>query len=73
MPKFGPIRRNDLIYYLKLLGFEGPHSGSKHEFMRGRGKKLILPNSHQGDLSQSLLASILRKAGITRDEWEKLK
>ncbi len=31
MPAFGPIQRNDLIRYLKQLGFEGPYSGGKHQ------------------------------------------
>jgi hypothetical protein len=33
MPTFGPIKRPDLIRYLKQLGFEGPYSGSKHQYM----------------------------------------
>ncbi len=54
------------------LDFEDSHAGSKHEFMRGRGKRVILPNPYEDDISISLLASILRKAGISREEWEKL-
>lgn len=33
MPTFGPIRRKDLIHYLHQLGFDGPYSGGKHQFM----------------------------------------
>ncbi len=33
MPRFGPIKRRDLIRYLRVLGFEGPYSGRKHQFM----------------------------------------
>ena len=33
MPRFGPARRKDLIHYPKRLGFEGPYSGGKHQFM----------------------------------------
>ena len=29
MPKFGPIKRKDLIRYLQQLGFTGPYSGGK--------------------------------------------
>jgi hypothetical protein len=32
MPPIGPIKRKDLIYYLRRLGFEGP--------MRGEGISL---------------------------------
>lgn len=31
MPRLGPIKRNDLIRYLKQLGFQGPYSGGKHQ------------------------------------------
>jgi len=33
MPQFGPIKRKDLIKYLKQLGFLGPYSGTKYQFM----------------------------------------
>jgi len=33
MPRLGPIRRQDLIRYLRLLAFEGPYSGGRHQFM----------------------------------------
>ena len=34
MPALAPIKRNDLIYYLRRLGFDGPYSGGNHQFMR---------------------------------------
>jgi hypothetical protein len=33
MPRFGPIKRRELIHYLRALDFEGPYSGGKHQFM----------------------------------------
>jgi predicted RNA binding protein YcfA (HicA-like mRNA interferase family) len=33
MPRLGPIKRNKLIYYLRMLGFEGPHGKGKHQYM----------------------------------------
>ena len=29
MPRFGPIKRKDLIRYVRQLGFAGPYSGGK--------------------------------------------
>lgn len=72
MPPSGPIERKDIIRCLGALGFAGPFSGGKHRFMRGRGKKVRLPNPHQGDLTRGLLLRILRDAGIRRDEREAL-
>jgi hypothetical protein len=33
---------------------------------------LTIPNPHRGDIGRDLLARILRQAGISREEWEKL-
>ena len=75
MPRFGLIQRRDLIRFLKDLGFSGPYSGGKHEFMvQGSDQlRLTIPNPHKGEIGKPLLAEILREAGISRDEWEKLK
>jgi len=72
MPPFGPIKRRDLIAYLKRLDFEGPYSGGKHPFMVKGQRTLRIPNPHQGDIGRELLARILLQAGITREEWERL-
>ncbi|MGB0383414.1 MAG: type II toxin-antitoxin system HicA family toxin [Ardenticatenaceae bacterium] len=71
MARLTPISRRKLIRRLTKLGFTGPYVGGRHEFMLRRGKqRLILPNPHQGDISAGLLARILRRANITREEWE---
>lgn len=72
MPHFGPIKRTDLIRYLRVLGFEGPYSGRKHQFMVRGEITLRLPNPHRGDIGKELLSRILRQAKINRDAWEKL-
>jgi len=72
MPSFGPIKRADLIHYLKGLGFDGPYAGGKHQYMVKGDLKLAMPNPHQSDISRHLLARILRQAGIDKDEWERL-
>ncbi|MCL1473984.1 type II toxin-antitoxin system HicA family toxin [Argonema antarcticum] len=72
MPPLGPIKRQDLIHYLKQLGFDGPYSGKKHQFMLKDTLRITIPNPHQGDISTNLLARILRQAKIERDDWEQL-
>jgi predicted RNA binding protein YcfA (HicA-like mRNA interferase family) len=72
MPAFGPIKRKDLIDYLKQSGFEGPYSGGKHQYMVKGQLKLALPNPHQGEIGRDLLVRILRQAGIEREDWERL-
>lgn len=72
MPTFGAINRRDLIDYLKQLGFEGPYSGKKHQFMVKDELRLIIFNPHEGDISKSLLAKILKQAQVSKEEWEAL-
>lgn len=72
MPPFGPIRRRDLIRFLRQLGFEGPFSGGKHQFMLMGDITVRLPNPYQGDIGQEFLARILRQARIDRERWEML-
>ena len=72
MPPFGPVKRRDLIRYLRQFGFEGPYSGGKHQFMVKDDIILRVPNPHQSDIGKGLLARILKQARIKRDEWERL-
>lgn len=70
MPKWGPVTRRKLIASLKRLGFAGPYSGGRHQFMVRQDTVLTIPNPHTGDIGVGLLAVILRQAGITRSAWE---
>ena len=70
--RLGPIKRKDFIRYLKKVGFEGPFSGGKHQFMLKDKLRLTLPNPHQQEISQSLLTRILKQAGISKQTWENL-
>ena len=72
MPTFGPIKRKDLVRYLRKLRFEGPYMGGEHEYMVRGELKLAIPGVHQGDISRDLLTRILRQAGISHDQWEGL-
>ncbi len=72
MPTFGPIKRRELISYLRQVGFSGPYSGSKHQFMLKGQLRVRIPNPHRGDIGRNLLRQILREAGIDREEWENL-
>ena len=72
MPPLGPIKRRDLINNLRKFGFDGPYSGSNHQYMARGALKVRIPNPHQGDISLPLLRRILDQAGITVAEWQSL-
>jgi predicted RNA binding protein YcfA (HicA-like mRNA interferase family) len=72
VPRLGPITRTELIRYLQILGFKGPYSGGKHQFMLRGTIRLRLPNPHRRDVGRELLSRILKQAGIDKDSWENL-
>jgi predicted RNA binding protein YcfA (HicA-like mRNA interferase family) len=67
------VSHRELIKRFRALGFEGPYSGGKHQFMTLGAFRLRIPNPHKGDISRVLLAEILREAGISKTEWNKDK
>ena len=70
MPKH--ISRRKLIKNFKKLGFDGPHSGGRHAFMRKGSLKVHIPNKHRSEISVALVYEILRQAGIKRKDWDEL-
>lgn len=67
------ISRKELIKRFRALGYSGPFSGSKHQFMIKGRQKIRIPNPHgSGDVHISLVKEILRQAGIKSDEWNNL-
>ena len=64
-----PTSRRGLIRKLRVLGFDGPFPGGRHQFMRRGRCRVPLPNPHGGDITVPLLQRILRAAGISADEW----
>jgi predicted RNA binding protein YcfA (HicA-like mRNA interferase family) len=72
MPRLGAIKRRDLIRHFRQLGFAGPFSGGRHQFMLRGDITVRIPNPHRGDIRPALLARILRQAGVTPEEWEGL-
>ena len=68
--KLSPIRRRDFIKRLRKLGWDGPFSGGRHQYM-GKGEHNVhIPNPHgNGEISVPLLKEILRQAEISNEEW----
>lgn len=59
-----------MIRKFRNLGFEGPHAGSTHSFMRKGKLTVAIPNKHKGDeIGRPLLKELLRQAGISELDW----
>jgi hypothetical protein len=72
VPPFGPIKRADLVRYLRKAGYTGPFSGGRHGVLIRGQHRLALPNPHGPDIGRPLLGEFLKQAQISRDEWEAL-
>ena len=67
-----PIKRRLFIEKLCLLGFEGPFSGGKHEYMEKGRHRIFILNPHKGEIGIVLLKLILKELGITFDKFNQL-
>ncbi|MBU4331910.1 type II toxin-antitoxin system HicA family toxin [Patescibacteria group bacterium] len=67
------INYNEFIKKMRKLGFQGPYSGGKHLFMRRRGADLLVPGPHhRKDIGPDLLLRILKQAGVSKKEFERV-
>jgi len=72
-----PCKRRDFIRRLKKLSFDGPYSGTRHQFMVYRQHRLAIPSNAEYSVPQ--LRLLLREvAGIlgrelTAEEWERMR
>ena len=69
MADLPPVSWVDLVRRLRKLGFDGPYQGGKHPYMIKGNLVLTIPNPHRRDIGVALLSRILRRAGITKEEW----
>jgi predicted RNA binding protein YcfA (HicA-like mRNA interferase family) len=66
-----PISRRELIRRFRSLGFTGPMSGGRHQFMK-KALKVRAPNPHKSDtVDGALVKEILRQASIGLEQWYK--
>jgi YcfA-like protein. len=70
LSKLVPVSRRELVRRLNKLGIKGPYPGSGHSYMVRDHLYAKIPNPHHGEeIGASLLAEILRKAKISREDW----
>lgn len=69
MADLSPVSWTKLVRRLRRLGFEGPYRGGKHPYMIKGNLVLTIPNPHRREIGVALLSRILKRAGLTREEW----
>ena len=76
MPAWRPLKRRDFIRKLRALGFDGPYSGTRHQFMISGPHRQTIPTNSEYSVPQVRLLlrqvqSILARP-ITLNEWNSL-
>ena len=75
MSRWVPCKRRDFIQRLRKLGFEGPFSGTRHQFMIYEQHRLAIPSNVEYSVPQ--LRMMIREVEgiigheITADEWNR--
>ncbi len=76
MSRWTPCKRREFIRRLRTLGFDGPFSGARHQFLVYKTNRLTIPSNEEYSVPQ--LKMMLREAAsmlereISLKEWESL-
>ncbi len=76
MNRWTPCKRRDFIKKLRKLGFDGPFSGTRHQFMLFEENRLTIPSNNEYSVAQ--LRMMIREVEeiilhpISLDEWVSL-
>jgi hypothetical protein len=76
MSQWKPCKRRDFIKKLRKLGFKGPYSGTRHQFIVIENHRLAIPSNAEYSMPQLRIMireveEILNRK-INLNEWEKL-
>ena len=76
MAAWRPLKRRDFIRKLRALGFDGPFSGTRHQFMVWRQHRQTIPTNAEYSVPQLRLLlrqveSILARP-LSLDVWNSL-
>lgn len=77
MSSWKPCKRINFIRRVRQLGFEGPYSGTRHQFMIWQTHRLTIPSNREYSIPQLRmmireLEAILGRTN-TADEWDDLR
>lgn len=76
MSRWTPCKRRDFIRRLRQLGFDGPFSGTRHQFMVYKQHRLAIPSNAEYSVPQ--LRVMIREVEeilgrkVPVDEWNSM-
>lgn len=76
MNRWIPCRRREFIRRLRSLGFTGPLSGTRHQFMVYQDRRLAIPSNPEYSIPQLRMmpreAELIPGREIPAEEWNAL-
>jgi len=76
MSQWVPCKRREFIRRLRKLGFDGPYSGTRHQFMVYEGHRMSVPSNAEYSVPQlrMMLDEVEDIIGrsVSVDEWNRL-
>ena len=76
MNRWKPCKRRVYIKKLRELGFDGPFTGAKHQFMTCLGHRLAIRSNEEYSIPQLRFmikeVGLILRRGISLDKWEKI-
>ena len=76
MNRWIPCKRRDFIHRLRQLGFDGPFSGTRHQFLIYQNHRLAIPSNAEYSVPQLrfMLKEVegIIKRDISATEWHAL-
>ena len=77
MSQWRRCKRRDFIRRLRKLGFDGPYSGTRHQFMVYEQHRLAIPSKAEYSVPQfrMMLQEVAEVIGrqISAEEWNRLQ
>lgn len=76
MSRWTPCKRADFVQKLRRIGFDGPFSGTRHQFMVLAQSRLTIPSNSEYSVPQLRMmlreASLILGREINLAEWQAL-
>ncbi|MFN6481416.1 MULTISPECIES: hypothetical protein [unclassified Nostoc] len=76
MSRWIPCKRRDFVKKLRSLGFDGPFSGTRHQFMVYGEYRLTIPSNDEYSVPQLRMmireVEVILEREITLEEWNSL-
>jgi len=74
--RWTPCKRREFIRRLRLLRFDGPFSGARHQFLVYEDSRLTIPSNDEYSVPQLRMmlreASTILRREISLAEWDQL-